>query len=81
MQARDIFYKCVASQGVDFKPSSPIPKPCRDLRAAFESSCLKSWVGHFDEQATIEARRARALAKSINEQKSSSKAAGSLAGK
>jgi hypothetical protein len=80
-KARDRFYKCVSNQGVDFKPSAPIPAPCVHLRAAFEASCLKSWVQHFDETATIEARRARLLSKSINEQESSNKAAGSLAGK
>jgi len=81
-QARDNFYKCVAANGVDFKPSVDIPGPCKELRLAFEKSCLKSWVEHFDEQAKLEARRAKLLAKSINDQeRSSSKAAGSLAGK
>jgi cytochrome c oxidase assembly factor 6 len=44
LQARDAFYTCLKDCGVLYVPGAQVPVKCAALRAAFEGSCLPSWV-------------------------------------
>lgn len=63
LQARDSFYQCVREAGgYAYTPGSQIPSKCKALRAAFEKSCLPSWVRSGMGQQRMQGRRAhRAL--------------------
>ncbi len=43
VQARNNFYKCVRDLGIDFT-GKEVPDKCKEQRAAFEQTCLPSWV-------------------------------------
>lgn len=77
-QARDAFYQCVKESGVLYSSKTPIPSKCKQLRAKFESACLRSWVQHFDELQEAKARAVRNLHNTINT--TAATAAGNLAG-
>jgi hypothetical protein len=49
-KARDAYYACVDASEKD------IGAVCAAQRAAFEASCAKSWVQHFDQLREKEAR-------------------------
>ena len=51
-KARDAYYACADASETNKDPSSA----CRAQRAAFEASCAKSWVQHFDQLRAREAR-------------------------
>ncbi|KIY97280.1 hypothetical protein MNEG_10682 [Monoraphidium neglectum] len=76
--ARDAFYQCVRECGQLYTIGSDVPSKCTKLRAAYEGTCLPSWVKHFDEQQTQEARAAKRLHTAI--QHKASTAAGNLSG-
>ena len=83
--ARDAYAECVDASGTP--PSARgtaqglvVPPQCATLRAAFEQSCKKSWVDHFDLLRVKEKDLARRIQDSIKKNSDKGKKAGSLAG-
>lgn len=78
-EARDVYNRCIAKQGLAVQPSSAVPDSCKHLRQAYEEVCLASWVRYFDQQEEASSRVARQLHQTIN--RGSLQTAGNLAGK
>ncbi|CAD7701257.1 unnamed protein product [Ostreobium quekettii] len=76
--ARDQYYACAEEAGTEVSPEV-VPVACRKLRAAYEASCRRTWVEHFDSQRQKEVRLLRAINASIRA--SGDQAHGTLAGK
>ncbi len=44
LQAKDLFYKCVEDNKVDFQVGTTFPGACKQQRTDFEKACKSSWV-------------------------------------
>lgn len=79
IQARDDYYSCLDSKGVELVANDPVPEVCAKQREDFEASCKASWVKHFDATRDRELGVLRTLKSNINASEKTS--VGTLSGK
>mmetsp|Transcript_1595 Transcript_1595/g.4720 ORF Transcript_1595/g.4720 Transcript_1595/m.4720 type:complete len:106 (-) Transcript_1595:1153-1470(-) len=47
-KARDRFFACIQSSGLEYTSEVTVPSRCSRTRRAYEDACRNSWVHHFD---------------------------------